>query len=182
MEEKQNSERILNNIMQEIAAKKDVFDKQLVQKFKAQSGAAKSTVVDSPLPEEGFNVWITATPPKSGYQVSSQFKLTVKVKNLSSVIWPASSSDSSKFRINLSYHWLTKDKKIFSSPASELRTPLPHDVYPYQEVAIDAVIKAPYMSGEYLLEFDMVQEAVSWFRLKGSKTTMMPVQIKRIII
>lgn len=45
-------------------------------------------------------------------------------------------------------------------------------------MTIPLTINAPRASGNYLLEIDMLQEDVSWFALRGSRTLRVPVTIK----
>jgi hypothetical protein len=63
-----------------------------------------------------------------------------------------------------------------------LRTALPHDIAPGEDVTLQAAVKAPYMSGEYLLEFDMVQERVCWFAQRGSATSSITMRVEQIIV
>jgi hypothetical protein len=44
------------------------------------------------------------------------------------------------------------------------------DLAPLQETDLMYTVDAPSMPGEYVLELDMLQEGVSWFGLKGSRT------------
>ena len=44
------------------------------------------------------------------------------------------------------------------------RITLPPDLMPNKEVELDAKVTAPNKPGNYILEFDMVQEKVSWFK------------------
>jgi hypothetical protein len=48
------------------------------------------------------------------------------------------------------------------------RTMLPHDVPPGQSVSVVAAVITPPESGDYLIEWDMVQEGVTWFSAKGA--------------
>jgi hypothetical protein len=59
-----------------------------------------------------------------------------------------------------------------------LRTSLPHDIRPDAEVILDTLVAAPDKTGEYILELDMVQDGVSWFKDKGGKTTRIPMKIE----
>ena len=70
--------------------------------------------------------------------------------------------------MNLSYHVRGMDGRVIVFDGE--RSPLPKVVEPGQEVVVAALIKAPRLTGQYVIEFDLVQEAVAWFADKGSKT------------
>ena len=58
------------------------------------------------------------------------------------------------------------------------RAPLTRDLPPGGILDLPLTVNAPSQSGEYQLEIDMVQEGVSWFGLKGSKTLQLPITIR----
>ncbi len=62
---------------------------------------------------------------------------------------------------NVSYHWQTDDGAdlIFEGE----RTPLPHRVAPGDTVDIGVRLPVPEVPGRYRLEWDMVEEGVTWF-------------------
>jgi hypothetical protein len=134
------------------------------------------TVASSSLPDDGFKVKISIETPPSSININSSNYIKVKVKNISSVPWPSKGRRDGQYKINLSYHWLDVGDRavIFDGP----RTSLPHDVGFNEEVILNALIAAPSNAGEYVLELDMVQEGVSWFKDKGSKTTRIPMKIE----
>ena len=49
---------------------------------------------------------------------------------------------------------------------------------PGDETELRLVVNAPRQAGDYLLEIDMLQEGVSWFGPKGSKTLRVPVKVE----
>jgi hypothetical protein len=50
-------------------------------------------------------------------------------------------------------------------------------VVPGESVRIDAAVKAPPLRGTYDLEFDLVQEEVTWFSWQGGATARVPVEV-----
>ena len=123
----------------------------------------------NPLSE--FKAEIVVENPPTVLKVNSLSTLQVKVKNVSNVIWPVGSS------INLAYHWLNKDGKAIVFDG--LRTPIPHDMKPNEELVLGTKVSAPNQAGDYILEFDMVQEEVAWFKDKGSKTTRINIKVNK---
>jgi hypothetical protein len=122
----------------------------------------------NPLSE--FKAEIVVENPPTVLKVNSSSTFKVKVKNISNVAWPVG------YSINLAYHWLNKDGKVVVFDGA--RTPIPHDVKPNEEILLDANVLAPNQAGDYILEFDMVQEMVAWFKDKGSKTTRINIKVK----
>lgn len=135
------------------------------------------TVASSSLPEEGFKAMISIENPPTSLKINSSVNIIkIKVKNTSSVVWPSKGQPDGKYAIHLAYHWLDKGDKyvVFDG----FRTPLPHDIRPNEEVNLDASVAAPNSEGEYILEWDMVQEGVSWFKDKGGKISRIPMKIE----
>jgi hypothetical protein len=100
--------------------------------------------------------------------------ITVKIKNTSDVVWWQRGGEmndraDNKFYIALGNHWLDKDGKRTSEV--EGHNGIPKDLNPGEETEMTLLITAPRQRGEYIMELDMVQEAVSWFGDKGSPTT-----------
>jgi O-antigen ligase len=86
----------------------------------------------------------------------------VTVRNDGPVTWQAERAPV----VNLSYHWREPGKPEYTI-FEGMRTSLPRDVGPGESVTLDAVVWAPPKEGEYLLEWDMVQEHVTWFFQKS---------------
>jgi hypothetical protein len=95
-------------------------------------------------------------------------QLRVLIKNTGDTIWPGCERSAGKFQINLGSHWLNAHGQVASK--EEGRSPLPADLAPAQETSFSFTVAAPAEPGDYVLEIDMLQEGVSWFGLKGSRT------------
>ncbi len=76
-------------------------------------------------------------------------------------------------KIRLAYHWLKKTGEVVIHDG--IRSSIPHNLNPGDKVEISAKVKAPKAAGEYILEFDMVQEQVAWFGLRGAETLRLDV-------
>ncbi len=135
------------------------------------------TVAGASLPEEGFKATISAIdPPASLKSNSSANLIKIKVKNTGAVVWPSKGQPNGMYAIRLAYHWMDKGDKYVLFDG--FRTLLPHDIRPGEEVHLDAAVDAPTIGGDYVLEWDMVQEGVSWFKDKGGKTVKIPMVIE----
>jgi hypothetical protein len=69
----------------------------------------------------------------------------------------------------LSYH-LTDDEGNSVTYDGE-RSPLPTDVAPGETATVSGLIRAPDEPGQYVIEWDMVQESVTWFSWKEAPTS-----------
>ena len=58
------------------------------------------------------------------------------------------------------------------------RIHLPTDLKPMEEVELSLIVNTPRKPGDYVLELDLVQEAVAWFKDKGSEATRVRVQVE----
>lgn len=76
----------------------------------------------------------------------------------------------------LSYHLLDADGGVirFDNP----RTPLPGRIAPGREAAVRVRLKAPLEKGAYHLEFDLLREGLAWFEDSGSRTLVVPLEVK----
>ncbi|WP_054467261.1 phosphopantetheine-binding protein [Planktothricoides sp. SR001] len=97
--------------------------------------------------------------------------VAVTVKNISPVAWP----DSQASGITLGNHWLDTDGNMICG--SDGRVALLQDLHPNADVVLSLSVKAPNAVGEYILELDLVEEGVTWFQQKGSKTTGINVKV-----
>ena len=77
----------------------------------------------------------------------------------------------------LSYH-LWKNENIIDYDG--LRTQLPCDIEYGKSISIHAAFKAPSIPGNYIIEWDLVREGISWFQDMGSKTKKIEITVKDI--
>ncbi len=101
------------------------------------------------------------------------YQVPVVLKNTSKQKW---SHRSSSYEIHLAYHWLDEEGKVIVYEA--VPSPLPYDLEPGDEVLILARVNAPDAAENYILEFDMVQEDVAWFKNKGVQTLRVPIVVE----
>lgn len=88
---------------------------------------------------------------------------TVVIANSGMRVWPAGGMRP----IRLSYHWIqTPTRRVLILDGA--RTPLPHDVEPGEIVTVTALVQVPALTGTLTLQWDMVQEEVTWFSARGS--------------
>jgi SAM-dependent methyltransferase len=98
-------------------------------------------------------------------------RVRVEVENTSPAPW----DHHGPFPIRLGNHWLSPDGKMHVK--DDGRTRLPSGLLPGQKLTVELQIKAPEIPGIYLLELDVVQEGVAWFKDMGSKTCVLEVNV-----
>ena len=117
------------------------------------------------LTSENVDSWYRAdySPPASISAIPGQTaSVDVRLHNTGDRTWDASGPHP----FALSYH--LEDASGNPVTYDGLRTPLPVDVAPGTAVDLQAQILAPRSQGTYVVEWDGVQEAVTWFSWTGT--------------
>ncbi|CAG0932865.1 hypothetical protein TFLX_02808 [Thermoflexales bacterium] len=78
--------------------------------------------------------------------------------------------------VHVSYHWIQPHSRRVLILDGE-RTPLPHDLAPGEAAIVAAFVKVPSVTGAWLLQWDMVQEDVTWFSERGGAVAEVKVQV-----
>jgi len=118
-----------------------------------------------------FSAQIVCLETQPVISAGQTLKVRVEVENSSPAPWDY----SEPFPIRLGNHWLSPGGKMLVR--DDGRTRLPSGLLPRQRLTVELPIKAPEMPGIYLLEFDVVQEGVTWFKDMGSKTCLLEVNV-----
>lgn len=108
---------------------------------------------------------ISAEDAPASVRSGTSFTVTLRIANTGSVVWRAKGR---RFGGQV-----TCGLKVFDARGDLLRedlgrTPLPRDVAPGEEIALESHIDGVLSPGRYDLRFDMVVEGVTWFELQGS--------------
>jgi len=130
-----------------------------------------------PMPDGAFKAAVTVTDPPTKMRPGEKQTITVKVKNVGNAPWPAHGRSGDGFyQVNLGDIWYDdQNTRIEKHPY--VRSPLPGDVRPGEEVEVPLVVTAPAAPGEYTLQIDLVQEMVAWFNDKGSPAPKFKVKV-----
>ena len=129
-----------------------------------------------PLPPSAFRARITPREPSIRVMPGCQTIIEVTVKNLSDVNWPRLAEDPGGHAIMLGNHWLAEDGRLLVY--DDGRAGLPRDLPPAEEADVHLVMTTPPGPGNYLLELDMFQGSVGWFRDRGSETAKLRVRVE----
>jgi len=113
----------------------------------------------------------------------STTKVDVRVKNVGDAEWPDREKGDpilkqGAFAVRLSYRWLTEDGGGSISIYGPIRGDLSKPVQPGETATIPIEVTAPSQPGRYQLQFDLVQEFVSWFEGRGAEKCMHLVEVK----
>ena len=138
---------------------------------------ARSEAVTAPLPASAFKASLTVLNAPDKLRPGQKETLRVKIKNLSDTPWPAHGrSNDGYFQVNLGNVWLdSQGARITDNPY--IRSGLPYDLKPGEEVEVPLQITAPAKPGDYILQIDLAQEMVAWFSDKGASVPKLQVKV-----
>lgn len=88
----------------------------------------------------------------------------LRLKNTGSTTWNKQSPNP----CFVSFHLLDESGKVIQF--DNRRFPFPHEVRPSQKIKMKASVRSPLDAGDYILEFDLLREGISWFKDSGSPT------------
>jgi uncharacterized protein YcfL len=142
---------------------------------KSQESETVQALANKPLPHGAFKAKISIENPPPSLAVNSISTIKLKVMNISDSPWPSKVQSDVKYPIYLSYHWLDKNGMV--QVRDGYRNSLLRNLNRNEEIRVDATVFAPSQPGEYILEFDLVQEFVAWFKDQGSETASVNIRI-----
>jgi tRNA (mo5U34)-methyltransferase len=85
----------------------------------------------------------------------------LRVTNSGRASWPATGKPETKGVVRLGAHLLRSDEEEVNWDYG--RAALPRDLAPGETAALDFVSRAPEEPGDYIIEFDLAAEHVTWF-------------------
>jgi len=144
--------------------------------FQIPDGRMATDSAAAPLPDTALRAGFSGYPTTLHAVAASRIEVPVTVRNLGEHPWPWRGDSEWKYAVQLGNHWLTPegDKVIWD----DSRQHLPYDLPPQAEARMLLSVTTPGTPGEYLLELDMVQEFVAWFKEKSSTPAVIPVEVE----
>lgn len=118
------------------------------------------------MPAEAFRARIAVDQSRLGAKAGAVLSFPVTVVNTSNTAWAA---------LALGNHWLDGQGNLLVK--DDGRAPLSPGIRPQEQCTVDLTVHVPQRAGLYLLELDLVQEHVAWFKDKGSPSTVVPARI-----
>lgn len=144
--------------------------------FQIPDGRRATAEGAGPLPDSAFRAALTGYPARLRAAAGSKIDVPVRIRNLGDSVWPHRGDEAWNYVVQLGNHWLTPEGDTVKWDDS--REPLLHDLAPQSEIALGLTVTAPAQPGAYILELDMVQEAVAWFKQKSSSAAAIPVDVE----
>lgn len=142
-----------------------------------QSSTPDPTEATAPLNDEAFRAELSVAGLPPVMSPGQTANIRVMVKNSSEFVWPSRSRQYYAFLINVADTWFQSDGTTLVNNLDG-RKSLPHDLWPGEAAEVQLAIKAPPTPGNYVLEIDLVQEGVTFFRDRGSQTWHAPVKVE----
>jgi SAM-dependent methyltransferase len=121
-------------------------------------------VQEKELPANAFSAAISCPLERIVLTPGEVATFRVTVENTSLTQW----NYNEPFSLHLGNHWLGPDGSMHV--VDDGRTRLPMGVLPGQAISMVLQAKAPAVAGNYILELDVVQERVAWFKDRRSQT------------
>jgi SAM-dependent methyltransferase len=129
-----------------------------------------------PMPDSGFHAGFSGYPGSIRAAAGAKIAVPVTVRNLGQCGWPSVGDSKREYVVQLGNHWLTPESEALVW--DDGREPLPFDVPPNAQVQMTVTVTAPASPGNYVLELDMVQEGVAWFKEKSSIPALVQADIE----
>jgi hypothetical protein len=116
-------------------------------------------------------VSVSSSPLAASYSVSGQpggfahgqtASYQVTVTNTGTTTWTA--GGSTPFHLGIHFAAGSGGYPTSGPWATDQRFALPSDVTPGQSVTLSVSVTAPGSAGPYILEYELVQESVAWFK------------------
>ncbi len=128
------------------------------------------------LPEDAFKALISVRAPPTIIRSGERATLDVSITNISDYVWPVRGQEDGRYYINVGNSWLSATYETLNN--MDGRSTLLRNLCPAQAVEIPLTVTAPSSRGDYILEIDIVQEGVAWFKDKGSETLRLRVRVE----
>lgn len=124
------------------------------------------TTTSEPLKMLAFNAQLQGSEISERMRQGTKATITVRVTNSSDFWWPSVGQSDGRFYINVANSWYDLDDEVVTN--LDGRSNIPFDLWPGDSCDVPLQITAPTKPGEYILELDLVQEGVAFFKGRGS--------------
>lgn len=131
---------------------------------------------ETPLPETACRAGLRMVSGPTTLQAGERATLTIEVANVSGEDW----IQRKTLQLNAGNHWLLTDGRnvVVNFVNDDGRSRLPGRLPAGGKVNVALSIKAPDKAGAYILEVDLVQEGVRWFKDAGSEPLFLPIRVQ----
>jgi hypothetical protein len=135
-----------------------------------------ASTLASILPPIAFQAHISAAETELVVEPSANVTVPARVSNLSPVTWPATAHMFGRHDIRMGNHWLDSEGQMLVE--DDGRSSLHDDLASGEQANVAVSVRTPASPGRYILELDMVQEHVAWFKAFGSETVRISVLVR----
>lgn len=131
---------------------------------------------EMPLPErKPYRVTFLSHDTPAQMDAGRRHSVRFRLRNDGGRIWRRGGPNP----VHVGFHWYDRNgRQVLQLPQDDIRSELPVDVQPGAGVELVADVVAPAQAGEYVLEWDLVEEGVTWFRDQGSAPLPLPVVVQ----
>jgi hypothetical protein len=137
----------------------------------------ETTEATAPLDDGAFIARLSAADVPEKMRAGQDLTVNVRVKNLSEYVWPSRGRPDLTYTLTVADSWFVAgDGPLVTN--LDGRSPLPRDLWPGEEASVPLKIKVPGRPGDYVLEFDMVQEGVTFFKDRDSEPLQIRVRVE----
>ena len=139
-------------------------------------GQPEVTAATAPLDDDAFLAGISVADAPTVLRAGQRADIRVALKNRSEFVWPARGRADYAFLITVTNGWFDAGGSLVDN--TDGKAGLPRDLWPGDEAEITLAVTAPADPGEYILEIDLVQEGIAWFKDKGSQAWRARVKVE----
>ncbi|MDT5269442.1 MAG: hypothetical protein QOH49_1628 [Acidobacteriota bacterium] len=139
-------------------------------------GEPEVTEASEPLPYEASLAGFSAAGVPEHMRAGEEATISITVRNMSEYVWPGRGRKDLTYTLNVADSWLDGDGSIVNN--TDGRSGIPRDLWPGEEAVVPLKIKAPKEPGEYVLEIDVVQERVTFFKDRDSVPLHLNVRVE----
>jgi hypothetical protein len=137
---------------------------------------AVAQAAQGPMPDGGFRAKFSGYADCIRAAAGAKTAVPATIQNGGECAWPSVGNSEGNFVVQLGNHWLTpRGEPVVWDDG---RQPLPFDVPPHAQLRMTVTVTAPPVPGSYVIELDMVQEGVMWFKERFSGTALVQAEIE----
>ena len=145
--------------------------------YDAESSKSAQSAQKRPLDPSACRARIRPASESLAGQAGERVSLRVTVENAGDRTWPSVGRPDGGLRVWLGGHLAAQGDDYYWRHDA-MRRVLSRDLDPGQDITLEAWLTLPEENGDYLLELDMVQEHVCWFRQRGSETAVVHCRVE----
>lgn len=128
------------------------------------------------LPESAYRIEWTPLVAPAALAPGQRFDVALTFTNAGDVEWPATGRGD-LYVVRLSQRWLRASGELVADYGA-LRIDLPAPVPAGQSSTLRAALVAPSVPGDYVVQFDLVHEGVTWFADRGAAKQFLALTVR----